>query len=66
MNRVVLFAEEWLDVFKEPYAAFVGAVHSLQDLQWVGRGLVVAVRGLRSRGADLRAILADVRAAMVA
>lgn len=32
----------------------------------VGRGLVVAVRGLRSRGADLRAILADVRAAMVA
>lgn len=32
----------------------------------VGRGLVVAVRGLRFKGADLRAILADVRAAMLA
>lgn len=32
----------------------------------VGRGLVVAVRGLRSKGADLRAILAAVRAAMTA
>lgn len=32
----------------------------------VGRGLVVAVRGLRSKGADLRAILAAVRVAMAA
>jgi len=32
----------------------------------VGRGLVVAVRGLRSKGANLDAILGDVRAAMVA
>ncbi|MBA3458116.1 MAG: hypothetical protein H0T42_33850 [Deltaproteobacteria bacterium] len=32
----------------------------------VGRGLVVAVRGLRTQGADLRTILADVRAAMMA
>ena len=32
----------------------------------VGRGLVLAVRGLRDQGADLAAILRDVRAAMVA
>jgi hypothetical protein len=32
----------------------------------VGRGLVVAVRGLRTQRADLRAILAGVRAALVA
>lgn len=32
----------------------------------VGRGLVIAVRGLREKGASIDAILADVRAALVA
>ncbi len=32
----------------------------------VGRGLVLAVRGLRAKGADIDAILDDVRAALVA
>ncbi len=32
----------------------------------VGRGLVVAVRGLREKGASIDAVLADVRAALVA